>query len=78
MTGKAIKFINPVFKLTSNTYKHIVINIKTVASFPFLDTSMGFFESSTYIPPSRTNTSRAISALKKILGNKSCSQTTIR
>jgi hypothetical protein len=65
MTGNAIKFINPVFKASSNTYKHIVINIKTVASFPFLDTSIGFFESRTYIPPRRTNTSRAIRAVKE-------------
>jgi len=76
MTGKAIKLINPVLKLISNTYKHIVININTVASFPFFETSMGFFESKTYIPPSRTNISLAISAMKKMFGKISWSQIT--
>jgi len=52
------------------------MNIKTVAIFPLLDTSIGFFESKTYTPPRRTNTSLAIKAVKKIFGNKSWSHIT--
>ena len=56
----------------------IVINIKTVASFPFFETSIGFFDNRTYIPPKSTSNSLAIKVRKKIFGKISRSQITNR
>ena len=73
-----MKVINPVDSVVSNTYKQIVMNIKTVASLPFFDTSIGLLVNKTNIPPSKTNNSRAIRLWKNISGNKFLSQTTKR